>query len=111
MSIKDKLAEELENASKEEEKRKLERKASELEAIELFKPIMLAMQELGDQLKDVDGLSIRASENSVNVKLGEVTTLESSRYFFTNEFSIDEKNRWGYPSYETMERSHKFDTS
>ena len=111
MNIKDKLAEELAKASKEEDKKDLEQKALELEAIELFKPIAEALEELSNELSDIDGLSIRSGKNQVNVKLGDITTLESCRYFFTNEFTVDEKNQWGEPSYELTERTHKFETA
>jgi len=68
------------------------------------------MQELSDELSDIDGVIIRISENRVKVKFG-VTTLESFRYEFTNEFSVRETNRWGYPSSDITDRTHRFDTS
>jgi hypothetical protein len=77
----------------------------------LFKPIAEALKELSNELSDIDGLSISVGQNQVRVKLGDVTTLESCRYFFTNEFSVDEKNQWGEPSYELTERTHRFETS
>ena len=111
MSIKDKLTEELAKASKEEDKKDLEQKAHEQEALELFKPITEALNELSNELSDIDGINIRVTQNHVRVKLGDVTTLESYRYFFFKELTVDEKNQWGYPSYDVMERTHKFDTS
>lgn len=111
MSIRDKLADELAKASKEEGGKRFGKKARELEAIELFKPIAEAARELSVELKDINGLSISVRKNQVRIKLGDVTTLEFCRYFFTNEFSVDEKNQWGEPSYELTERTHKFETS
>ena len=46
MSVKDKLAEGLAKASKEETQKNLKQKALELEAIELFLPIAEALKEL-----------------------------------------------------------------
>lgn len=111
MNIKNKLAEELAKASKEEDKKDLEQKALELEAIELFRPIAEALEELRNELSEIDGLSITVGKNAARVKLGDVTTLESCRYFFTNEFSVYEKNSWGEPSYETTEQTHRFESS
>lgn len=111
MSIKDKLAEGLAKASKEETQKNLKKKALELEAIELFKPIAETLKELSNELSDIDGLSISVGQNHVRVKLGDITTLESCRYFFTNDYSVYEKNQWGEPSYELTERTHRFETS
>lgn len=111
MNIKNKLAEELAKASKEKGKKDLEKKALELEAIELFRPIAEALEELKNELSEIDGLSITVGKNKTRVKLGDLTTLESCRYFFTNKFSVDEKNSWGELSYDTTERTHRFESS
>ena len=76
MSVKDKLAEGLAKASKEETQKNLKQKALELEAIELFKPITEALKELSNELSDIDGLSISVGQNQARVKLGNVTTLD-----------------------------------
>jgi len=110
MSIKDKLSEEIEKAAKVKDKNDLEQKDRDQKAVELFKPITEALNELSNELSDIDSISIRVIENHVKVKLGDVTTLESFRYFFFKELTVDEKNQWGYPSYDVMERTHKFDT-
>lgn len=110
MNIKDKLSNELINASNSEEKSKLEEEALKVEAIELFRPISDAAKELKKELSNTEGLSILVSENSCIVKLGN-KTLTTSRYFFTREFSVEEVIQWGFPSDERFEGRHTFKTS
>ena len=110
MNIKDKLSNELINASNSEEKSKLEEEALKIEAIELFRPISDAAKELKKELSNTEGLSILVSENSCIVKLGN-KTLTTSRYFFTREFSVEEVIQWGFPSDERFEGRHTFKTS
>lgn len=111
MSIKNQLAVQIKQAAEADAQRKRAQQAKEARAIESFTPIASAMQSLKDELKDLDGVSINVNPNSVTIKLGSVTRLESSMHAFSMEFSVRERNDWGFPSYEVSERVHRFESS
>lgn len=111
MSIKDKLANELANASQRNVQDDVEREERKRQAIESFRPIAEALKEIEEEFASIDGLKLRIGSNNARVKLGAVTTLETSFYEWSRGFSVDEANQWGYPSYDRQERKHEFESA
>lgn len=108
MDIKNLLNKGIEAAKETKDEKDKTDAVLEQEAAQLFQPIVLAMEQLNSELSQYSEINFSISQHLVTVRLGENTTLETHRYGWSHNFSVEETNTYQYPEYEVFEHTHEF---
>ena len=108
MDIKNLLNKEIEAAKETKDEKDKTDAVLEQEAAQLFQPIVLAMEQLNSELSQYSEINFSISQHFVTVRLGENTKLETHRYGWSHNFSVEEANTYQYPEYEVFEHTHEF---